>query len=119
VVKRSEEDLRRSLAAEKDRTTLRDLAARIGISHFAVYRFLDGQAVRPTTLERIRSWLDAPGEEDAVKELRKLLRRVLGRLGAARARDVEGAIGRAIADAFRGAGQEPPKWLKVFGRKQI
>lgn len=98
--------------------TLRDLAARIGISHFALHSFLSGKSVRPKTLGRIESWVKKPGEDEAVHQLRGLLKRVVGKLGAAEARELEGAIGEAIGKAFERAGESAPKWLAGFGKKQ-
>lgn len=115
----AEDQARRQLKALRETTTLRDLAARIGISHFAVYQFLEKKKVRPATLERIQAWLAQPGEEDSVVRFRNELRRLLGRLGAAKKRELERSIGRLIEVAFHEAGEDVPTWVKQLGRKQV
>lgn len=98
---------------------LRELAARVGVSHYTLHHFIHGKPVLPSTSERIRRWLDEPGAEDTVERLRTDLRALLGRLGSRRAKLVEAALGRVIVEAFERAGVEVPNWVKRLGRKQV
>lgn len=112
--------LRAKLEELRSETTLRDLAARIGISHYVLHKFLKGDpGVRPTTVARIRQWAERPGDEAVVQDMRRGLRRLLGRLGVRRALEVEGRIGEAIRVAFKDVGEEPPDWVRKLGKKQL
>ncbi len=102
-----------------DLSTLRDVAARVGVSHYSVWRFRRGLAVRPLTVMRIDSWRRKPSETAAVEDPRKALRRVLGRLGPRAARSVEGELGRVIRRFYRSNGVETPKWIERLGKTQV
>jgi len=100
-------------------TSLRGLAYRIGVSHASVFRYLRGRPVTATTIGRIRRWTLEPAETDVAQRLRSDLRRLLGPLGAARSRRVEGQVGRAICRAFHEAGLIAPPWTGWLGKKEV
>lgn len=114
----SEARVRAALRELRKTVPLRELAARISVSHYTLHKFIVGKRVFPSTLERIRRWLEAPGAEDTVERVRTDLKDLLGRVGARRARAVEVALGHLIAKAFEDAGEEVPRWVGQLGRKQ-
>lgn len=115
----SDRELREALKRLKGSAPLREIAARIGLSHYVLYKFLNREPVRPTTKARIQRWLEEPGDADTAERLHKDLQRLLGRLGAGKTRAVEAAIGRVIAQAFEDAGEEVPSWVSRLGKKQV
>lgn len=115
----SDQELRAALTRLKDSAPLRELASRIGLSHYVLYKFLNREPVRPSTKARIQQWLEEPADDDTAVRVRQDLRRLLGRLGAGKQRAVEAAIGRVIAEAFTADGKEVPRWVERLGRKQV
>jgi hypothetical protein len=115
----SDQELRAALTRLKNSTPLRELASRIGLSHAVLYKFLDRQPVRPSTKARIQQWLEEPADDDTAARVRQDLRRLLGRLGAGKRREVEAAIGQVIAEAFAADGQDVPPWVERLGKKQV
>jgi len=97
---------------------LRVLAAEMGISHYALFKFERGMPVRESTKKRIAEWLDEPGVDITAGRLRKDLRRLLGRLGVRRALEVEKAIGDVIVGAFGRAELPVPGWVRRLGSKR-
>jgi transcriptional regulator with XRE-family HTH domain len=118
LAKESEAQIRAALLKLRETVPLRELAARAGVSHYTLGKFIRGKRVFPSTKERIRRWLEEPGPEDAVERIRTDLKALLGRVGARRSQVVEVALARLIASAFEEAGEEVPRWVAQFGRKQ-
>lgn len=118
MASRSDDQVRAAIAKARESIPLRDLAVRIGISHYALYKFERGLAVLTSTKARIADWLDEPGEDDTAERLRRDLRRLLGRLGVRRALEVEKAVGDVLVGAFDRAGQQVPTWVRRLGSKR-
>lgn len=98
--------------------SLRVAAARIGVSHITLWKFLAKRGdLRPTTVAAMREWLDRPGDADAAQELRKNLRRVLGGLRKQDRAEAEKEIGRVIERFFRRAGKPIPQWVRNMGAR--
>lgn len=51
------DELRSRLAPSRERTTIRDLAARIGVSQTALFRFLRGGTVQSDTIDAIEAFV--------------------------------------------------------------
>lgn len=118
MVDRSDAQVRAVLLELRKTVPLRELAARMSVSHYTLHKFIQGKSVFPSTKERIRRWLEDPGPEDTVERVRADLKTLLGRAGARRSKVVEVALGRLMAKAFRDAGEEVPRWVAQFGRSQ-
>jgi len=114
VAKVNEASVRQRLASAHETATLRDLGAAIGITHYTVRKFLLGGAVRPNTLRRIASWLDAGASEEGLA-FRDLVHRVLRGLPAHRTKQAERDIGRAISKALDDEGLKVPEWIRGLG----
>ena len=92
------------------RTSLRDVAARVGLSHFAILKIVRGETVRPATLEVVERWLDER-HEDIARQLREVLRKAMGRLPKRKVVQVEEQVKRIVQRAYEEAGKEVPPWL--------
>ena len=104
-------EVRRRLEAARQRMTLRDLGGAIGVTHYTIRKFLQGEPVRPSTLRRIASWLDRRHDDEGLT-LRDVLRRVLGKLSASRAKEVQTEVIAAISEALREDGIDIPESLQ-------
>ena len=104
-------EVRSRLEALRREASLRDLGGAIGVTHYTIRQFLEGKAVRPSTLRRIASWLDRRHDDDGLT-LRDVLRRVLGKLPASRAKEVQADVIAAISEALREDGIDIPDSLQ-------
>jgi hypothetical protein len=106
--------------ANKGGATYRELSAQIGVSPFILWKLLDRKQrnLRSATLLKLQTWAQNPGGAEIARQFRSALRRVVGRLPAREARNVEGAVGRVIVEALTRAGEDIPRWVTLLGKRQ-
>ena len=97
--------------------SLRELGARLGVSHALLSRFLAGAGLRPATARRIRDWLAEPDEAEVAQRVFDDLRRLLGPFGERRTKPVLAVLARIVEDEFSGAGKPVPTWLRSVRRR--
>lgn len=108
--------LRDELLVVRESVSLRELAARIGISQYPLFKWLRNEPIRGSTLAKIEAWSRSPREDDAAAELRLLLRRLLAGLPDEKGRRAaEREVGQAIGRAYRRARMEVPGWAGRMG----
>lgn len=112
-------DLRERLRAAKGDMTLRDVSAAVGVSHWVIWKVVEGGTVRPASAAKIEAWLDRPKDVHAAQDLRRALQRVVGRLGRGAVRQVEADVGVAVTKAFKTAGEDAPAWVARLGKRQV
>ena len=112
-------DLRARLEQAKGDMTLRDVGAAVGVSHFVIWKLLEGGTVRRASAAKIEAWLDRPKDAHAAQDLRRALQRVVGRLGRRAARHVEVQVREVLMKAFKAAGEDAPEWVPGLGKKQV
>ena len=110
--------LRKELLVVRESVSLRELAARIGISQYPLFKWLRKEPIRGSTLAKIEAWSRSPRDDDAAAELRQILHRLLARLPDEKGRRVaEREVGEVIAKAYRRAKVQVPGWLERLKRE--
>jgi hypothetical protein len=97
-------------------TSLRAVAAAVGMSPTGLSEFLDGSKPRAKTIESIRGWYQQHAGLDAVRpeDIAAQLRRIVATLpnpneGVANVLD-------AVERSYRSAGDTPPQWIERVRR---
>ena len=105
-----EREIRTRLQGARERATLRALGEAIGVTHYTIRKFLQGDSVRPSTLRRMTAWLDG-GTADGLA-LRDVLRRLARPLPARHKKQLVDEVANAISGTFKEAGLDAPEWIR-------
>ena len=105
--------LRARLNALRSEWSLRELAERMGVSHVAVWRFLEGHPLRPATRRKVREQLetlDLSGERDQFDRFFKEIARVLG---VRQGKHLRRQVAQLVITAYMAGEIRPPRWLQI------
>lgn len=92
-------------------TSLRELAAKVKVSHNTVWRLKTGKNMRPSTVRRIREGLAQADGTTALDQFLSGMRGLLGSLTNPQQRKAELDIALVLSACFLKAGKVVPPWV--------
>lgn len=116
--KQADGALQQSVRKLYSETSLREVAERLGVCHATVWKLLNGQRMRPSTLLRIKDGVARATGATDVDLLMSGLHGVLAPLPEPKRREAKRLVARALAAWYTDEGLLVPSWVTCLTKGQ-